>query len=179
MYTKYSYSRVKDDQKIRNSSASIKSSNFKITSDEAEEKMNKILIICFLAGIISGMLGVGGGILMAPLMLELGMHPKSAASTSNFLLIITSSAGTILFLMSGQLLISFAVMFAIPCSLASWLGSQYITNYVTRTNKNSLLVFCLFYVMLFSLIILPINGIKRAIYDMKNGEDIFGIRSYC
>jgi uncharacterized membrane protein YfcA len=76
------------------------SSGFKITSSETARKINKILFICFLGGVISGMLGVGGGIVMAPLMLELGLEPRVAASTSNFLLIFTSSAGVILFILS-------------------------------------------------------------------------------
>lgn len=76
---------------------------FKITSPEAGEMINKILLICFLAGLISGMLGVGGGIVIAPLMLELGVEPKVATSTSNFLLMFTASSGTILFLLSVRI----------------------------------------------------------------------------
>lgn len=178
-YARYSSYKIQQDSQNRVSLMSGDSSEFKITSPEAQNKINKILLFCFMAGIISGMLGVGGGILMAPLMLELGMHPKTASSTSNFLLIITSSAGTILFILSNQLIYSYAIALAIPCCLASLLGSRYITNYVARTKKNSLLVYLLFYVMIFSLIILPINGIRRAMYDMKMGESIFEIRDYC
>lgn len=75
-------------------------SGFKITSNESKGKINKVMFVCFLGGIISGMLGLGGGIVTTPLMLELGMTPRSAASTSNFLLIFTSSAGSLLFILS-------------------------------------------------------------------------------
>ena len=180
-YARYSYNQMKKEEEIRTSTGSNHSdaSVFKITSRKAEDKMNKILFLCFIGGIISGMLGVGGGIVMAPLMLELGVPPRTAATTSNFLLLFTSSAGTILFILSGQLLFSFALAIAIPCCIASLIGSKYINEYIARTNKNSMLVYCLFYVMIFSLIILPINGIKRAMYDMKMGANVFELRNFC
>ena len=38
--------------------------------------------VCILAGVIAGLLGLGGGLVLAPLMLELGVNPSvSAAST--------------------------------------------------------------------------------------------------
>jgi uncharacterized membrane protein YfcA len=81
------------------------SEGFKITSQEGSQQINQIMIICFIGGIISGMLGVGGGIVMAPLMLELGVEPKVTTSTSNFLLIFTSSAGTFLYFLSVIIII--------------------------------------------------------------------------
>lgn len=77
---------------------------FSITSEECEKIINKIMAICFVGGIISGMLGVGGGIVMAPLMLELGLDPKTTASTSNFMLIFTSSAGVFMFILSVRII---------------------------------------------------------------------------
>lgn len=60
--------------------------------------------MCALAGMMGGMLGIGGGIVMAPLMLELGVNPQTTSSTSNFILIINSSTGFILFVLSVNLI---------------------------------------------------------------------------
>jgi uncharacterized membrane protein YfcA len=125
------------------------------------------------------MLGVGGGIIIAPLMLELNINPKVATSTSNFLLMFSSSAATILFILSGQLIYDYAITYSILCSLSSMIGSIYITDYIKRTNKNSILIYVLFYLMTISLVILPINGIKHAFYDMANGVEIFVFKSFC
>jgi hypothetical protein len=179
-YTYNCYKIVREeDNLINRNSISSETSEFRICSKKAESKMYKIMIFCFIAGLMSGMLGVGGGIVMAPLMLELGLHPKTTASTSNFLLIMTSSFGTVMFILSQQLIFTFAIFIAVPCTLASYVGSGYILDYITKTNKNSFLVYCLLYVMIFSLIILPINGISRAMYDMASGENIFGFNTYC
>jgi uncharacterized membrane protein YfcA len=91
---------------IRNQNKESSNSDFNLSSEEADKIINKIILVCFLGGVISGLLGVGGGIVMAPLMLELGLDPKTTASTSNFLLIFTSSAGVVLFLLSVRIFLT-------------------------------------------------------------------------
>jgi uncharacterized membrane protein YfcA len=51
----------------------------------------------FFIGIIAGLMGVGGGLFIAPLLLVLGMNPISATTTSNFLMLFTASSTTIQF----------------------------------------------------------------------------------
>jgi uncharacterized membrane protein YfcA len=175
---KYMFNQIKlEDQLIGR--RSNESEEFRIGSNENEDKINKILMICTLAGVIAGMLGVGGGIIMVPLMLELGIDPRVASTTSNFLLLFTSSAATCLFILSGQLIYDYAIVFGIICAICSFAGSKYITKIIVRTKKNSIIVFCLFGIMIISLIILPINGIKHAVYDMQQGTDIFAFNNFC
>lgn len=54
-------------------------------------------IFSILAGMISGMFGIGGGIINAPLMLEIGIDP-SAASAMTATTVLFSSASTYLFI---------------------------------------------------------------------------------
>jgi uncharacterized membrane protein YfcA len=78
---------------------------FTLSSEEGDKVISKVIFMCFIGGVISGSLGVGGGIVMAPLMLELGVDPKTTASTSNFLIMFTSSAGVFLFILSVIIII--------------------------------------------------------------------------
>lgn len=41
-----------------------------------EENFIKIVVLTFLGGIVSGMVGIGGGMITTPLMLSLGANPK-------------------------------------------------------------------------------------------------------
>ena len=100
-FAKYCYRMIRDENRNTDSN---NAAEFSITSEEGEKIINRVIVICFIGGIISGMLGVGGGIVMAPLMLELGLDPKTTASTSNFMLIFTSSAGVFMFVLSVRII---------------------------------------------------------------------------
>lgn len=177
IFPRFFYQTMKEEAKLKISKTNPKV--FKITSEEGEKNLNKIILICFISGIISGLLGVGGGIVMAPLMLELGIEPRIAAATSNFLLIFTSFASCALFTLSGQLILDYAIFFAVICGFFSLIGSSYISEFISKNNKSSVLIFSLCGVMVVSLLILPINGIRHIIYDNAHGIPIFEFTNYC
>ncbi len=47
--------------------------------------------ICFACGIAAGALGIAAGMILSPILLELGMTPAVAAATSGFAVLFTSS----------------------------------------------------------------------------------------
>jgi uncharacterized membrane protein YfcA len=47
--------------------------------------------ICFVCGIAAGALGIAAGMILSPILLELGMTPAVAAATSGFAVLFTSS----------------------------------------------------------------------------------------
>ena len=55
------------------------------------------------AGVLAGLLGIGGGLVKGPLPLELGMRPQAAAATSGFMVLFTASSTTLQFLLAGAL----------------------------------------------------------------------------
>ena len=177
-FTKIFYNRIKSE-KAENLLEETNSNEFKITSPQVEQKITKIILFCFLAGTVAGMLGIGGGMFMAPLMLELGIDAKIATSTSNVFLMFTSFSSTFLYLLSGNLILSYAILFGIVCGFATYFGNNTLTDYVDRTKKNSVLIWALFFVSLISLIILPINGIKNTIYKIKIGVSVLKFNSFC
>ena len=74
--------------------------SFRLNSKEGAEQFKKIIVICFLGGITSGMLGIGGGVILTPFMLELRIDTIVATSTSNFLLMFTSLAASVLYMLA-------------------------------------------------------------------------------
>jgi len=61
------------------------------------------IIISGVGGMLSGMLGVGGGILKVPAMNLISKMPiKVAAATSNFMIGITAAAGSIVYILYGK-----------------------------------------------------------------------------
>lgn len=79
--------------------------------------------ISFLAGGLSGLLGLGGGIIQVPMMTLLcGVPMKAAAATSNFLIGVSAAASALIYLKRGELLPDLAAVIVIGVLLGSFLG---------------------------------------------------------
>jgi uncharacterized membrane protein YfcA len=50
-----------------------------------------VLVMALGAGLGAGMLGIGGGLILGPFMLTLGINPHVSAATSSFMIVFTSS----------------------------------------------------------------------------------------
>ena len=58
----------------------------------------KYPLYSFISGVMAGLLGIGGGLIIGPLLLELGLHPIVSTATSNFMVLFTSSSTSIQFI---------------------------------------------------------------------------------
>ena len=61
-----------------------------------------LLPLGILAGLLSGLLGIGGGLIFSPLLLFLGLSPHQALATSTLAILPTTMAGSWAHLRSGQ-----------------------------------------------------------------------------
>lgn len=77
------------------------------------------------AGVVSGLLGVGGGIVMVPLMyLTMGVPFKVATATSNFMIGVTAAAGAFVYYARGEVVPLVAAPTAVGVLAGAWLGSH-------------------------------------------------------
>lgn len=77
---------------------------FKESTDHREKMENILLflVVGFVAGIMSGLIGVGGGIILIPVMvLIMGYSMKEASGTSSAVIIVTSLGGIISYILNG------------------------------------------------------------------------------
>lgn len=141
------------------------------------ENTTKIVLVAILAGIISSMVGIGGGMITNPMFASLGLDPKESSTTSNFLIIITAIASAFLFTFAGQLNVKFAFFISIPCTIAAFIGSFLILSYINRTKKNSILLVIMFYFLIASLFIILFKAIFS--FNSKTIPSLFTLNSYC
>eukprot|EP00003_Mantamonas_plastica_P024629 TRINITY_DN4626_c0_g1_i1.p2 TRINITY_DN4626_c0_g1~~TRINITY_DN4626_c0_g1_i1.p2 ORF type:complete len:192 (-),score=56.87 TRINITY_DN4626_c0_g1_i1:294-869(-) len=73
------------------------------------EKAAGIAAFGMLAGIMAGLLGIGGGMLLNPLMLELHVVPEVTAATSAFMVFWTSLSSTVQYVILDRLLVDVCV----------------------------------------------------------------------
>lgn len=76
-----------------------------------------------VAGTLAGLLGVGGGVIMVPLLVSLGFQPVVAVGTSTVAIIITAVAGTVQNARMGYGQLGKILSLGIPAAFMAPLGS--------------------------------------------------------
>lgn len=121
-----------------------------------ESRVMIFLGIALFGGIASGLLGIGGGLIVAPLLLEMGLIPEVTSASSSFLVLFTSSSTSIQFMINDMLNLEYAsVLFCLSIT-ASFIGVNLINRLVKNTNRPSIIVFILGILIGLSAILLPI-----------------------
>ncbi|KAL6061845.1 Membrane transporter protein, variant 2 [Balamuthia mandrillaris] len=135
-------------------------------------------VFSVLAGLAAGYLGIGGGMVKGPLMLEMGVLPYVAVSTSAFMIIFTSSATTIQYLILGALPWGMGLWYFGVGFFAAILGHLGVAWMLKRYNKQSYINFLLGTLILVSggiMLVVVCIGVWR---DLQEGRDM-GFNALC
>jgi len=83
------------------------------------------LAVSYVAGVASGLLGIGGGILKVPVMnLAMGIPIKACTATSNFMIGVTAAASAAVYFMRGEVLPFVAAPVAVGVLLGARTGAR-------------------------------------------------------
>lgn len=125
----------------------------------------KYSIVATLTGVISTFLGIGGGILIGPFLLSLGMSPVVVASTDSVTTFFSAVSSSIQYISAGRILPYYSIYMFIISGIASILGLK-ISSYIVRhINRQSIIVFILGALITISIISLCVVGINEVIND--------------
>jgi len=86
---------------------------------EDKGKIWKYIAWAMGAGVGAGSLGIGGGMVLGPLLLELGVDPQISSPVTHFMVFFTSSSTVLQFLVLGRLDVAYALYFGAFCFTAS------------------------------------------------------------
>ena len=91
------------------------------------------MALAFTAGLASGLLGIGGGVLKVPLMIVLGIPIKVAVATSSFMIGITSISALATYLINNYIDLGSFLKIGLPLMLGALVGANLgprITRYL-------------------------------------------------
>jgi len=92
-------------------------------------------IVCITAGIAAGLLGIGGGMLKGPIMLEMGLPPQVVAATAAYMLFWTTASTSIQFGIMDEMLWDYgALLFAVGL-VSSIAGQEVLSWFVAKYKK--------------------------------------------
>lgn len=143
------------------------------------ESTDKIMFYGFITGVLSGTLGIGGGLVLTPIMLSWGLSPKQTTSSSNVLIVFSSFTSSIMFVMMGNLYIDYAIIISLPCIISCYICSNYINEYIKRTGKQSILIWILNLLVILSIIFLIISMKNKIEYSRENHTEMVEFGNIC
>jgi len=115
-----------------------------------------LLFFAFIGGWVSGALGLGGGSIYNPLLISMGVPPTVSTSTGMYMIMLSSTVSSCLYIMFGRLDIPFGLWLGFWTTIGIVFGLKVIKNLMKKYERQSIIVFVLVGVLLASAILVPI-----------------------
>lgn len=94
----------------------------------------RLILIGLLAGFFSALFGVGGGIVIVPLLLLVGgWEMRSATATSLAAIGVTATAGVVVYVFHGQVQPAYAALVGVPAAFGALAGTTFQQRLPVRT----------------------------------------------
>lgn len=133
------------------------------------------------AGFLGGLLGLGGGIIMGPLLLEIGMHSEAVQATTAAFVFLSSSLACVQFaLFTSSHIWHYALWYGGVVMCATAVGQHVCTVLVRKHKRYSVITFAIAGVLLASLVALSIVGSVQVYQDLMSGRQMgFSTKRFC
>ncbi|KAJ4834654.1 hypothetical protein Tsubulata_035074 [Turnera subulata] len=142
---------------------------------------HKLVFYCALgvfAGIIAGMLGLGGGSVLGPLFLEMGVPPQVSSATATFAMMFSGSMSVVEYYLLKRFPVPYALYFFAVATISALVGQHVVRKVIKVLGRASLIIFFLAFTIFVSAISLGGVGLARMIQKIDRKE-YMGFESLC
>lgn len=94
-------------------------------------------LVSFIAGVGAGLLGIGGGMLVGPLLLELGVEPRGVAATGAFVVLVADSSVVAQYAVLGLLPKKHGATLALTAFLGTAVGQSAAERAIAATGRTA------------------------------------------
>lgn len=122
-----------------------------------------------VAGFLGGFLGIGGGIIMGPLLLELGQAAEASQATTAMFVFLSSSLASIQFVVLGKAMPQFCLWFTGWVIISTVVGQTIIDYALKKWQRTSLIVLSVAAIIAGSLVMMTAIGMKDTATDLMRG----------
>ncbi|TQD91558.1 hypothetical protein C1H46_022853 [Malus baccata] len=144
-------------------------------------KVRQLFLYCgggITAGIVGGLLGLGGGFILGPLFLELGLPPRVSSATATFAMTFSASMSVVEYYLLKRFPVPYALYFALVASLSALVGQHVVRKVISVLGRASIIVFILASTIFVSAISLGGVGIASMVEKIGNKE-YMGFENIC
>lgn len=144
-------------------------------------KVRQLVLYCIiglLAGIVGGMLGLGGGFILGPLFLEMGIPPQVSSATATFAMMFSASMSVVEYYLLKRFPVPYALYFFAVATVAALVGQHVVRKLISILGRASLIIFTLAFTIFVSALLLGGVGIARMVKRIERKE-YMGFENIC
>lgn len=143
--------------------------------------VHELILYCFIgvmAGTVGGMLGLGGGFILGPLFLEMGIPPQVSSATATFAMMFSASMSVVEFYLLKRFPVPYALYFFTVATIAAVVGQHVVRKLISILGRASLIIFILASTIFVSAIVVGGAGMASMIEKFERKE-YMGFESMC
>ncbi|KOM30824.1 hypothetical protein LR48_Vigan01g037900 [Vigna angularis] len=133
----------------------------------------QLILFCscgILAGTIAGLLGLGGGFILAPLFLGIGIPPQVASATSILVMAFSASMAVVEYYLLKRFPVHYALYLVGVATAASLVGQYLVRKVVAILGRASVIIFILTFTLCVSAVLLGGVGVVHMIQKIEHKE---------
>ncbi|XP_026420003.1 sulfite exporter TauE/SafE family protein 3-like [Papaver somniferum] len=139
---------------------------------------NPLLFSWCTRGMVFGLLGIGGGFILGPMFLQIGVPLQVASATASFAMMFSSSMPVIKFYLLKRFPIPYAAYFLAVAIVAAAAGQYVVRKLIITLGSASLIVFLLVTLFFVSAFLLGGVGISNMVKQIQHKE-YMGFENLC
>jgi uncharacterized membrane protein YfcA len=136
------------------------------------------MVVAVGAGVLSSLLGVGGGMLINPLMLTLGVAPDCTAATSSLMILFTAISAIAQYALLGRIQWDYGILLLILGTIGSVLGQHVLGKIVKKYKSQSYILLAMLLIIAPGGILLIINAVAGLVKGIQAGAGL-GFKHMC
>jgi len=140
--------------------------------------LRSMSMITFCTGIAAGVLGVGGGMFLSPVLFEMGMLPLVVAAISTTCILLSSSVLSVLIIVQGTVSMSTVALYFFGTVFGAFSGKFFVKKIVARYRSSAIIPLILGGVIIASMFVATSQNVNKFVGQLESGH-IEGFRGVC
>eukprot|EP00419_Tripos_fusus_P086665 CAMPEP_0172871802 /NCGR_PEP_ID=MMETSP1075-20121228/92287_1 /TAXON_ID=2916 /ORGANISM="Ceratium fusus, Strain PA161109" /LENGTH=515 /DNA_ID=CAMNT_0013722087 /DNA_START=57 /DNA_END=1604 /DNA_ORIENTATION=- len=141
-----------------------------------QQMLSKFPKVALLAGVTAGLLGIGGGMVIGPLFLQIGMQAQVGTSSCAFMILFTALSGVVQYVAAGYLGWELALWCIGFGFISGQIGQRAVNKILKMTGRPSYVIFLLAAIIGLACVSMTVAGVAKIAVDVvDNGKTVADI----
>mmetsp|Transcript_54351 Transcript_54351/g.151383 ORF Transcript_54351/g.151383 Transcript_54351/m.151383 type:complete len:539 (-) Transcript_54351:115-1731(-) len=143
-----------------------------------DETLFRFPSVALLAGVSAGLLGIGGGMVIGPLFIQLDMQPKVGSSSCAFMILWTAASGVVQYVFAGKIGIQFILYGVFVGLISGQMGQRIVDAALKKTGRPSYVIFLLGGIVSVACVAMTATGTFKVVQAIAAGENVLKLDLY-